>query len=139
MIVYFDASVLIAALLSPSGGSALLLKYIKSGQLTGITSQTALEEVFDKTEKLKRSKEEIEQFIANSFLLVRESISMEEIIPYRNVVDREDAHLIAGAFLTKSTHLVTLDKKHLLREEVQKKFLPLRIASPKELLEEIIG
>ena len=138
MRVYFDASVLIAALLSPSGGSALLLKYLKSKRLIGITSQTALEEIFDKTEKLKRSQDEVEQFIADSSLLVRESISIEEINPYQNAVHREDAHLIAGAFLTKSTHLVTLDKKHLLREEVQKKFSSLRIVSPKDLLEKII-
>lgn len=138
MRVYFDASVLIAALLSPSGGSALLLKYVKSKRLIGITSQTALEEIFDKTEKLKRSKDEIQQFIADSSLLVRESISIEEISPYQNAVHIEDAHLIAGAFLTKSTHLVTLDKKHLLHKEVQKKFSSLRIVSPKDLLEKII-
>lgn len=138
MRAYFDASVLIAVLLSPSGGSALLLKYVKSKRLIGITSQTALEEIFDKTEKLKRSKDEVKQFIADSSLLVRESISIEEINPYQNVVHSEDAHLIAGAFLTKSTYLVTLDKKHLLREEVQKKFSSLRIVSPKDLLEKII-
>lgn len=138
MRVYFDASVLIAALLSPSGGSALLLKYVKSKRLIGITSQTALEEIFDKTEKFKRSKDEVKEFIADSSLLIRESISIEEISPYQDVVHREDTHLIAGAFLTKCTHLVTLDKKHLLREEVQKKFSSLRIVSPKDLLEEII-
>lgn len=138
MRVYFDASVLIAALLSPSGGSALLLKYVKSKRLIGITSQTALEEIFDKTEKLKRSKDEVEQFIADSSLLVRENIAIEEINSYQNVVYREDAHLIAGAFLTKSTYLVTLDKKHLLREEVQNKFPSLQILSPKDLLEKIV-
>lgn len=138
MRVYFDASVLIAALLSPSGGSALLLKYVKSKRLIGITSQTALEEIFDKTEKLKLSKGEIEQFIADSSLFVRESISSQEINPYQNVIHEKDTHLIAGAFLTKSTHLVTLDKKHLLRKEIQKKFSSLRILSPKDLLEKVI-
>lgn len=140
MRVYFDASVIIASLLSPTGGSSLLFQYIKLGKITGITSQTAIDETLeeDKPKRIKRSKEEIEQFIAHSGLIVRESITLEEIAPYQNLIDVEDAHLIAGAKLTRCTHLVTLDKKHLLREDIQKRFLPLHIVSPKELLEEIV-
>ncbi len=139
--VFFDASIIIAALLSKTGGSSLLFQYIKIGRINGITSQTAIDETLEeeKPERIKRSKEEIEQFIAHSGLVVRESITLEEIAPYKDLVAVEDAHLIAGAKLTKCTHLVTLDKKHLLREDIQKRFLPLRIVSPKELLEEIVG
>ena len=141
MRVYFDASIIIAGLLSPTGGSAQLFRFIKLGIITGITLQTAIEEVLeeDKPKRIKRSMQEIEQFIAESGLIVREAITEEEIEPYQDQVDREDAHLIAGAKLTKCTHLVTLDKKHLLRPDIQEKFLPLRIVSPKEVLEEIIN
>ncbi len=135
--VYFDASIIIAALLSPTGGSALLFEYIKFGKIIGITSQTAIDEVLeeDKPKKLKKSRQEIAEFIADTRLIVRESITLEEVIPYKNLVDIEDAHLIAGANLTKCSYLVTLDKKHLLREDIQRKFLPLKIVSPKALLE----
>jgi predicted nucleic acid-binding protein len=141
MRVYFDASIIIAGLLSPTGGSAQLFWFIKLGIITGITSQTAIEEVLeeDKPKRIKRSMEEIEQFIAESGLIVREAITEEEIGPYQDQVDKEDAHLVAGAKLTKCTHLVTLDKKHLLRPDIQEKFLPLRIVSPKEVLEEIVS
>lgn len=140
MRVFFDASVIIAAMLSPTGGSALLLKYAKAGKIVGITSQTVINEILeeDKTKRLKKSKAEIEDFIANSGLVVREEISLEEIEPYQNRVDVEDAHLIAGANLTKCAYLVSLDKKHLIREDIKKKFLPLKIVSPKELIEEIL-
>ncbi len=47
MKVFFDASIIIAALLSPTGGSSLLFAYIKLGKITGITSQTAVEEVLE--------------------------------------------------------------------------------------------
>jgi len=139
MRVYFDASIVIAALLSPTGGSAQLFRLIKLGIITGITSQTVVEEVLeeDKPKRIKRSMDEIEQFIDKSELIVREAITEEELGPYQDRVDREDAHLIAGAKLTKCTHLVTLDKKHLLRPDIQEKFLPLHIVSPKEVLEEI--
>lgn len=139
--VFFDASVIIAALLSPTGGSSLLLQYVKKGKVVGLTSQTVLEEILeeDKPKKIKKERAEIEQFIAQGNLLVREHISSEEIAPYKNMVDIEDAHLIAGANLLSCNYLVTLDKKHLLREDIQKKFLPLKIVSPKQLLEDIIS
>lgn len=137
MRIFFDASVIIASLLSSAGGSSKLLEYVKAGRFVGITSQTALEEVLDKTEKIKKSKTEIENFITKSGLLVRENITFKEITPYKDSIDAKDAHLIAGANLTKSSHLVTLDKKHLLRKDIQKEFLPLQIVSPKDLLEKI--
>ncbi len=139
MKVYFDACVIIAALLSKTGGSALLLEYARQRRITGITSQTAIEEILDKTKKLGKSKAELEEFIADSGLVIRQAVSVEEIMPYRGLVDLDDAHLIAGANLTECSHLVTLDKKHLLRDDIQLRFLPLKIISPKDLLEEILN
>lgn len=141
MKVFFDASVIIAAMLSSTGGSALLFQYIKLGEITGITSQTVIDEVIekDKAKKLKRSKQDIERFISQSGLLVRKRVTPSEIVTYQDSVDIKDAHLIAGARLTKCAYLVSLDKKHLLKAEIKEKFLPLRIVSPKELLEEIVG
>lgn len=141
MRVYFDASVIIAALLSPTGGSSQLFKFFKKGIIAGICSQTVLAEVLeeDKPGKIKKSKDEIEQFIAKSGLMIRKSVTQEEIEPYKNLIDVKDAHLIAGAKLTKCEYLVSLDKKHLLRLDIQERFIPLKIVSPKELLEKIVS
>lgn len=137
MRVYFDASVLIASVLSSTGGSSKLLSFVKENKLIGIISQTVIDEVLEKREKIKKSKVEIEEFIAKSGLLVRKDITVNEVTPYMDKIDLEDAHLIAGALLTKCTHLVSLDKKHVLKEDIKKRFLPLRIVSTKELFEEI--
>jgi predicted nucleic acid-binding protein len=122
--------------LSPTGGSALLLSFIKSGRLVGVTSQTVIEEVLeeDKPKKLHKTREQIEQFIATSGLVVRETITLQEIEPYQHLIDHEDAHLIAGAVLTNCSHLVSLDKKHVLLEAIRTK-----IVSPKEMLEELVN
>jgi len=140
MRVFFDASVIIAALLSPTDGSALLLQFIKTGAIAGIISQTVIEEIVeeDKRNKLYKTKEEIEQFIAESGLVVNEAITLDEIKPYQNMIDEEDAHLIAGANLTKCSYLVSFDKKHVLRKDIKKRFLPLIIVNPKGLLEELV-
>ena len=47
MKVYFDASVIVASLLSASGGSSLLFKFIKKGMISGFTSQTVLQEILE--------------------------------------------------------------------------------------------
>lgn len=140
MRVFFDASIIIAALLSPTGGSSQLFKLIKAGIISGITSQTVIEEVLedDKPKKIKKSKDEIERFIAKCGLVIRRGVTQEEIEPYQNLIDIEDAHLIVGAKLTSCTYLVSFDKKHLLHPDIKKRFLPLRIVSPKDLLEEIV-
>lgn len=136
MKVFFNASVIIAAMLSSTGGSSLLFEYIKISKIMGVTSQIVIDEILgeDKFKKLKRSRNTIEQFIAGSGLLVRERITNFDIVPYQEMVDIEDAHLIAGANLTKCEYLVTLDKKHLLNEGIREQFLPLKIVSPKELI-----
>ena len=141
MRVFFDASIIIAALLSPTGGSALLFQFIKMLRIIGVTSQTVIDEVLeeDKPGKLNKTKAEIEQFIMESGLVVREAIALKGIEPYQHMIDRDDAHLIAGAILTKSSYLVSLDKKHVLAEEVRTRFLPLAIVSPKEMLEELVN
>ena len=89
MRVFFDASVIIAALLSRTGGSALLLRFIKTGRIVGVTSQTVIDEVLegDKPKKLNTPKEEIALFIAGSGLVVREAIIATEIEPYRGLID----------------------------------------------------
>jgi putative PIN family toxin of toxin-antitoxin system len=112
MRVFFDASIIIAALLSPTGGSALLFQFIKMGEIVGVTSQTVIEELLeeDKPGKINKTKEEIKRFIAESRLVVREAITLKEIEPYHRMIDQEDAHLIAGANLTKCTYLVSFDK-----------------------------
>ncbi len=139
MRVFFDASVIIAALLSSTGASSLLIKYVKAGRFTGVTSQTALNEVLHKTDKIRKTKIEIKNFIAESGLLVIEEIDEDEIEHYKNRIDIEDAHLIAGANLSKCGYLVSLDKKHLLKDGIKKEFLPLKIVSTKELIEEIVS
>lgn len=141
MRVFFDASVIIAAFLSPTGGSSLLFQYIKKGIITGITTQTVIDEILeeDKPKRLKKSLKEIEDFVARSPLIVRERVTDKEIRPYKGKIDIEDSHLIAGAKLTKCSYLVSLDKKHVVRSDVQKIFLPLQIVFPKALLKEILN
>lgn len=137
MRVFFDASVIIASFLFPTGGSSLLLQYVRKGRIVGVTSQTVVDEVVNNSEKLRKTHTEILDFIASSKIIVRDEIAFEQIQEYQGLIDEKDAHLIAGAVLTKCSHLVSLDKKHVVNETNKVRF-PLKIIFPKDLLEEII-
>lgn len=140
MKVFFDASVIIASLLSPTGGSSQLFKFIKAGIITGFTSENVLEEILEERKfiKLNKTRQEIEGFTAQSGLIIREKVTEDEIKPFLGEIDKDDAHLIAAAKHVKCHYLVSLDKKHVLKIEVRKKFLPLIIVSPKELLQVLV-
>lgn len=132
--VYLDASVIIAALLSPTGGSAKLLEFVKLGAVAGVVSQTVIDEVEEHSFKIRKSHKEIRKFIQENSIIVRERIDEFESAPFKDLIEEEDIHVVAGARLTKCDYLVTLDKKHLLKEEVKKILKPLKVVAPKEIL-----
>lgn len=136
--IYLDASVIIPAILSPDGGSAKLIKFVKLGLVAGVTSQNVIEEIERNCVKIHKSPREIRQFIHENLVLVRKKINSSDIASYKDIPDTKDAHIIAAALLTKCAYLATLDKKHLLRGNIKNLFLPLCIVSPKKLLEEIV-
>lgn len=136
--VYLDASVIIAALLSPAGGSAKLLEFVKLGVVVGVASQTVIDEIEEHSLKIKKSHKEIREFIQENSILVRERIDEFELGSFKNLIEEEDIHVAVGARLTKCDYLVTLDKKHLLKEEVKEILKPLKVVSPKEVLQDLI-
>lgn len=132
--VYFDASVIIAALLSPTGGSAKLLEFVNLEIVTGIASQTVIDEVEGHSFKIGKSLQEIRRFIQENSIIIREGIDEPELETFEGLIEEADIHVAVGAKLTKCDYLVTLDKKHLLKEEVKKILKPLRVVTPKEIL-----
>lgn len=93
----------------------------------------------EKLKKINKSKNELTDFILQHNFFVRQKVSKEESEKYLDFVsDPKDAHILAGAKLSGCGYLVTLDKKHLLNSVIKKRFKPLKIISPKEMLEEIL-
>ena len=138
--VFFDSSVLFSAIYSDKGASRKLVELVKKKVIVGIITENVIEELKANILKFKTpiSSSEIDEFIQQSQFLVREEVSLEEIQPYLNLVEEKDAHILAGAILTKSDFLVTLDKKHLNNKSVKEKVKEVIIISPKEFLLKII-
>lgn len=139
MKVFLDTSCWFAALHSPSGGSAKLInlafKYSK------ISIYLTLDVVQEVTEKIneKMSPSATKQFltiIQNKNFTITDFVTKEEIELWRRLTsDEDDLHILAGAYITKSDYLVSLDKKHLLTETVKKNF-PIPVLDTKDFFKE---
>lgn len=132
--IFFDASIIFAAIYSKTGGSAKLSELAKKGNITAITTQSVIDEVEANRDKFKKKGIDTGQFIKERNLHVRERVTQSEIDPYLQMVAEKDAHVIAGSINTDSDYLVTLDKKHLNRQKVKDKLPQITILSPKLLL-----
>lgn len=132
-IVFFNASVILAGLGSPKGGSALLLKWSRQHKISAFISETVLDEITRQSVKVK----------VGPTVAAKRALESCQIIPApaadkvssweKMVIDAGDAHVLASAKESKADYLVTLDKKNIL--VLRRKIRAFKIISPKELIE----
>lgn len=111
-LIFFDASCLVAAAGSPSGGSAFILSVCARAFLKGAVSQLVL---------LEAERNVVEHFgpdfvtryhrlIAMSPLDVVPTPPASEVQRAEGIVGAKDAHVLAAALLSRAPYLLTLDK-----------------------------
>lgn len=138
--VFFDASALIAASASASGGSALAAKVCTRGLATPLVTRLVLWEA----ERNLRAK-----FAASALLEFYRLLGELEpqVVPDPSpaalrsasaVVPSKDAHVLAGARAGRATHLLTLDRRHFLGTKTREAILPIIVCTPGELLRAIL-
>lgn len=131
--VLFNASVVLSGINSPKGGSALLLKLVKSKKIDGIISEIIFDEILRHSPKFDLTSEEMSGICLEIFPNIGSPPSQKQVKEYiKNVIDEGDAHVLASAKKEKADILVTLDKKHLLI--LKGKIKGLKIMSPGELI-----
>jgi predicted nucleic acid-binding protein len=131
--ILFNASVVLAGINSPKGGSAILLDLVKTKKINGIISEIILDEILRHSAKFDLAREEMTRFCLEIFPEVTSAPSEREVSKYyKTVIDEGDAHVLASCEKEKVGILVTLDKKHLLI--LKDKIKGLKIMSPGEFL-----
>lgn len=132
--VLFNASVILAGLKSPKGGSAKLLSFCKKGTLVGKISEIILEEILRNAPRIGFDEETIIQKISKIFPRITSPPGKALVDKYKTIsLDLGDAHVLASAKEENADFLVTLDKKHLL--VLKNKIKEFEIVSPGELIE----
>ena len=112
--VFFNASVVLAGLKSPSGGSGKLLLWIKRNKIKGVISEIILDEVLRNSGKINKNQKQLNKIVQGIFSIQaepkKETVALfEEIVVYPG-----DAHVLASGLECGADYLVTLDQKHIL-------------------------
>lgn len=125
-VVLFNASVIIAGMYNPRGGSGKILKWVREKKIIGVASEVILNEV-----KRHVVKSEVDKL----FLIISPPAE-ETVRKYNSIVaDQGDSHVLASAAELEADYLVSLDKKHILA--LKDKIKRFTIVSPKELIEKM--
>jgi predicted nucleic acid-binding protein len=133
-LLFFDASCLIAAAGSSSGGSGFLLSLCERGLLRGAVSQPVLLEA-ERNVREKMGFDALERYRS---LIVLTPLVLSPLPPRRVVsrheglVGQKDAHVLAAALAAQASFLLTLDRR--LAERVNQANLGIRALSPGDFI-----
>ncbi|MBI2868185.1 MAG: PIN domain-containing protein [Chloroflexi bacterium] len=139
-VVFLDASVLVAASRSPSGGSAAAFEVCQAKRFrVVVTTRVLLEARVNIAEKFGQA--ELLRFyqqLAGVEPEVAASPPASRVEECCALVDRKDAHVLAAALSCQATHLLTLDRRHLLTAKVLAAGLPVKVTTPGDFLKEVL-
>jgi predicted nucleic acid-binding protein len=137
MLVFLDASVLVAAARSPSGGASLVLEVCRGKRFRAALTAKVLVEArvniagkFGDTELLRFYRE-----LAALDPEMATPPSQEQLEQCAPLAGDKDAHVLAAALACGAKFLLTLDRRHLLTPAVQSAGLPLTVLTPGDFLQ----
>jgi len=132
--VFIDTSVLIAGVASLTGASAAVLDLCEAESIQMVISRQVLVEADRNfSAKLPGLVDQFRQFIRNLAPLMVEDPPSAAVERAAGLIDRKDAAILAAAIESKIEFLITLDKKHFLKQKVQRN-LPIEICTPSDFL-----
>lgn len=130
---FLDTSVILSGLASPSGGSAALFVATKKKKMKLVTTELVLEEAVTHLSKINIQKSHLEALLNSSIIRLTPNPTQDSIEKFKILTtDPDDIHIIAGAVLSGSDALLSLDKKHITTPRVKKALKPMKVMSPKE-------
>jgi len=132
---FLDSSVIIAAVLSPRGGSFRLCREAASGRLKLVSNRY----VHDEVERALRKKyphtlPRFRELLRWGKFGIRRNPPAAHVERYAVYLPPEDAPILAGAIGAGANFLITLDRD-FMTEKVRRAELPITIAAPKEFFQ----
>lgn len=129
--IFLDANVIIAAVLSPTGGSFRLITESPQRGFSLFTSRYGLEETLENIkEKYPQSLASLKNLLLASKIKILSDASAKETLLAAKWIDPKDTPILAAALKHKMDFLITLDKEHFLTTQLNKAQLPLKISTP---------
>ena len=137
-LLFFDASCLIAAAGSPTGGSGFLLSLCARNLLRGAVSQAVLLEA----ERNIRAKLSLHALNAYHELLQVVPFTLASVphvstqAAWLQTINAKDTHVVASALVVDAPYLITLDRG--LAEEIGRAKLTLQALIPGEFIRTVL-
>ena len=128
---FVDASVLVAAVLSPTGGASALLEMAIRGHVDLLISDDIVKEVRRNIPKLADKFQELLELVPFNYI----ALTGEDVAEAMGYTVAKDAHVVAAAKKAAVDYLVTFDEKHLLRNEELRQHIVFGMLKPGDLLQ----
>jgi predicted nucleic acid-binding protein len=139
ILAFLDASVLVAASRSPSGGSALVMEMCRGRRFrAALSARVLLEARVNIVEKFGDA--ELVRFYQQVAALDPEMVPPpppERLAQCASIVGDKDAHVLAAALECGAGYLLTLDRRHLITPTIQSAGLPVSVVTPGDFLKEV--
>lgn len=136
--IFLDTSVIIAAVLSPTGGARKLFLLAEAGILKPIVGPTVLRESDD---VIRRKASKLLPMLAQLLAIAQTETSLAASradikVARLYVTYAPDAHVLAEAIAADPDWFITHDKQHFLKTR-QKIRLPFEIGTPGDLIQKL--
>jgi putative PIN family toxin of toxin-antitoxin system len=132
--VFIDTSDLIAGVSSVTGASAAVLDLCEAEVLQMVVSQQVLVEADRNfSAKLPNLVIQFRRFIQNLAILMVEDPPAKAVERAASLIHRKDAPILAAAMESEADYLITLDKKHFLKQKVRHS-VPIEVCTPADFL-----
>lgn len=132
-----DASVIIAAVLSPSGGSRLVFELAKTNKVKLVFTEQIIKEARLSLMKKYKSQELVAfyELLGEFKKCIFSDPTHSENLEFGELIsDPKDYHVLAGAKKYNADYILTLDRKHFFTPKLKQAKLPFQILTPGEYL-----
>ncbi|MCL5984994.1 MAG: PIN domain-containing protein [Actinobacteria bacterium] len=134
--LFFDASVLLAGIINPEGGSGLITRACAVNGFSPLVSQPVLLEVEGcLNENFPKSfMERFHCIVIDIPWIIAEVPSDKLLSDCEKIINQGDAHVLAAAITGRCDFLLTLDRKHFITASLKSADLPFIILTPGEFI-----
>ena len=135
--VFLDSNVIFSGLYSAEGAPATIVKYFIEGRMTVVISQQVLDEVVRTIKaKLPEALPSLRKLLVNSPLEIWKDPTPEEVARWAEVINPDDAGILAAATDAEPDYLITGDS-HFFKSPVIGRKSGLQIVTPGQFLERL--
>ena len=132
--VFLDSNVIFSGMHSSQGAPGIILEHFIEGRLRVVISQQVLGEVVHTIkEKLPEALPALRRLLVNIPPEIREGPTPEEVAHWAEVINIEDASILAAAIIAQPDYLITGDKHFFENPDIAEKSR-LHIVTPAQFV-----